>query len=396
MPFASEDHSTACVAEPECVRQHLGARHREPPELLPERFAEGFRFHDQRWSIKQPLWTRRIELTATGQLLQRRPSCLMPSMVARTDEGEKALDLRHWGVPCAARCDVCGRSPMVWYRAEVALGRPSIVGSTVKQPQRRPEDLLADEKPTWAFGHTGYVPTTVGGGGLLGAAVAEAASAEALEAASGACAHEARTLWPADRPQTVCTDGWDATPSAWKSLLPAVCSILCCLHAVRNVAERGGRDLALRTLVLDRVWEVDDACTRAQCSQRLRRLREWATTRLSEGAVRDMVLKLGRQGPQFVHAYRFPTAPRTSKALDRLLNHQDRRLSAMRDWHGTPESARLAVRAMAVPWNFHPYGARCRGDDRTRRSPFHDRNGFESHPHWLHNLLMASSMGGRR
>ncbi len=155
VPFASEDHSTACVAEPECVRQHLGARHREPPARLPERFAEGFRFHDQRWSIKQPLWTRRIELTATGQLLQRRPSCLLPSMVARTDEGEKALDLRHWGVPCAALCDVCGRSPMVWSRAEVALGRPSIVGSTVKQPQRRPEDLLADEKPTWAFGHTG-------------------------------------------------------------------------------------------------------------------------------------------------------------------------------------------------------------------------------------------------
>ena len=240
------------------------------------------------------------------------------------------------------------------------------------------------------------MPTTVGGGGLLGAAVAEAASAEALEAASGEFAHEARTLWPADRPQTVCTDGWDATPSAWKSLFPAVCSILCCLHSVLNVAERGGRDLALRTLVLDRVWEVDDACTRAQCSQRLRRLREWATTRLSEGAVRDMVLKRCRQGPQFVQAYRFPTAHRTSKALDRLMNHQDRRLSAMRDWHGTPESARLAVRAMAWQWNFHPYGARCRGDDRTRRSPFHDRNGFEYHPHWLHNLLMASSMGGRR
>jgi hypothetical protein len=68
----------------------------------------------------------------------------------------------------------------------------------------------------------------------------------------------------------------------------------------------------------------------------------------------------------------------------------------MRSWHGTPASARLAVRAMVLPWNFHPYGARGRGDDRTRRSPCHDLNGLGYHPNWLHNLLMASSMRGRR
>ena len=39
---------------------------------------------------------------------------------------------------------------------------------------------------------------------------------------------------------------------------------------------------------------------------------------------------------------------------------------------------------------------RTRRDDPTRRSPFHDLNGFEYHPNWLHNLLIASSMGGRK
>ncbi len=38
-------------------------------------------------------------------------------------------------------------------------------------------------------------------------------------------------------------------------------------------------------------------------------------------------------------------------------------------------------------WNFHPYGVRSRRDDPSRRSPFHDLNGFEYHPNWLHNLL---------
>jgi len=396
VPFESEAQYEACVADPECFRQHLEARHAEHPELFPARVAEGFGFHDKSWSLKQQLWTRRIELTATEERCQIRPSFVLPSMTARTEEVEKALYLRHGGVPFDALASVFGRNAMFWYRAEVALGRPSLVGSTVKQPQRLPEDLLADEKHTWALGHKIYVPTTVGGGGILGAAVAKSASAEALEVAYGEFAQEARERSPAYSPKTVCTDGWDATQSAWKSLFPAGCIILCFLHSALTVAERCGRDLVLRTRVLARVWEVYQAPTRAQFSQRLRRLREWATTPLSEGVVREMVLKLCRKGPQFVHAYRFPTAHRTSNALDRLMHHQDRRLYAMRYLHGTPESARLAVRAMALQWNFHPYGARCRGDDRTRCSPFHDLNGFEYHPNWLHNLLIASSMGGRR
>jgi len=50
----------------------------------------------------------------------------------------------------------------------------------------------------------------------------------------------------------------------------------------------------------------------------------------------------------------------------------------------------LVVRAMALQWNFHPYGARLRRDQPSRVSPFHDLNGFQYHPNWLHNLLIAS------
>jgi len=285
---------------------------------------------------------------------------------------------------------------MYWYRAEMALGRPAIVGSTVKQPEKLPGHLLADEKHTWALGQEVYVPTTVGGGCILGATVTDAASADALEAAYGEFAQEACELSPTYSPKTVCTDGWEGTQSAWRSLFPTVCLILCFLHSVLKIAKRCGRDRETRTLILARVWAAYDSCTRGQFSQRLRRLREWANARLPEGALRQMVLKLCSKGPQFARAYRFPGAHRTSNALDRLMNHQDRRLYAMRYLHGTPGAARLAVRAMALQWNFHPYGARSRRDDPTRRSPFHDLNGFEYHPNWLHNLLIASSMGGRK
>src|SRR5207253_1398816 len=127
--------------------------------------------------------------------------------------------------------------------------------------------------------------------------------------------------------------------------------MLCFLHSVLKIAERCGRDRTTRMLVLDRVWAVYASCTRVQFSQRLRRLREWATAGLPEGALQQMVLKLCGKGPQFARASRFPGAHRPSNALDRLMNHQDRRLYAMGYLHGTPDAACLAMRAMALEWN---------------------------------------------
>src|SRR6266571_5006859 len=135
------------------------------PELLPPSMSAGFVLHDKRWSIKPQVMLRRLALKATAAVFLGRPSCLMPSMVGRTEAVEKALSLRHWGVPFDALVYVFGRDAMDWYRAELALGRPTIVGSTVKQPEKLPKHVLADEKHTWALGHEVSVATTVGGGG---------------------------------------------------------------------------------------------------------------------------------------------------------------------------------------------------------------------------------------
>ena len=109
-----------------------------------------------------------------------------------------------------------------------------------------------------------------------------------------------------------------------------------------------------------------------------------------------MVLKRCRRRADFTPACDCPQAHHTSHAVDRLLNSQDRVLYAMRYGHATTTSARLAVRAMALQGNLHPYGARRRRDQPSRVSPFHDLNGFQYHPNWLHNLLIASSMGDLR
>jgi hypothetical protein len=393
LPFASEAQYCEYVDDPAQYRQYLSEMLGRHPELFPKAMDQGFTFHDCYVSIKQDLIVRRIKLLATGAVFALRPSFVMPYMIGRTDEIEKALYLRQWGVPFDALAYVFGRDAMFWYRAWLAFGRPSLVGTTVKEPQKAPRDLVADEKLTRVAKQQVYVPTTVGGGCFLGVSVVEAADTVTLERGYGEFAKEAKALMPEYQARSVCTDGWEATRQAWRQLFPKITLVLCFLHSILKIKKHCAGQL--RHQVLDRAWQVYQAATKRQFAQRLRRVAEWTPLHLS-GPVATMVLKMCRRRADFTPAYDCPQAHRTSNAVDRLLNYQDRLLYAMRYWHGTTNSARLAVRAMALQWNFHPYGARLRRDQPARVSPFDDLNGLQYHPNWLHNLLIASSMGGLR
>ncbi len=379
--------------DPAQYRQYLTQMLHQYPELFPEGLDQDFTFDDSYVSVKQDLIVRRITLKATGAVFALRPSFVMPSMIARTEEVEKARALRQWGVPFDALASVFGRDAMCWYRAWLAFGRPSLLGTTVKDPQQVPTDLVADEKVTWVAGQEVYVPTTVGGGCFLGVRVVAAADTTALETGDGEFAREAQALAPASHPRSVCTDGWKATREAWRRLFPTITLVLCLLHSVLKIRDRCRGEL--RHHVLERTWRVSQATTKRQCAQRLRRLAAWTPTHRS-GAVAEMVLKRCHRRADCTPASDGPQAHRTSHAVDRLRNSHDRLLSAMRSCHATTASARLAVRAMALPWNFHPYGLRLRRDQPSRVSPFHDLNGFPYHPNWLQNLLIASSLGGLR
>lgn len=210
------------------------------------------------------------------------------------------------------------------------MGRPSIVGTTVKDPSKLPKHLVADEKHTGLEGEKVYVATTAAGGSILGAELAESASADALEKAYGVFAAEARLLEEDYAPEPVCTDGWEATQSAWEKNFAAITVILCFLHSVLMLWERCTKNGPVRAEVTDRAWRVYHAATRAQFGQRIRRFRAWASAQLREGPVREAVLTLCRRAQRFVPAFNFPESHRTSNAVDRLMNHPDRHLYAMR------------------------------------------------------------------
>ncbi|MBO0719797.1 MAG: hypothetical protein J2P41_03190 [Blastocatellia bacterium] len=392
LPFKSELRYARYIANTARYRKYLDGQFKRQPELFPAEFSQGYHFHSRYLQKKTTVSVRRIRLKSNSKaVFAIRPSFLMPNGVGRTDEMEKALFLLLYGVPFSGLAYVFGRDASYWQRAFLQLGRPSLVGTTVKDPEKLPTHVVADEKVTWLNGQEVYVTTTAAAGCVLGAGLALVTTTEAFEAGYGEFKKEARELSKTYAPETVCTDGYKSTRLAWQQLFPQVALILCFLHGVLKVMERCTGQL--RQQVLDRVWNCYEAQSHRQFSQRLRRLGEWGSQKLS-GHLQEMVLKLQKQRPRYATAYAHKGAHRTTNAVDRLMNHQDRMLYARDYLHGEQETARLALRAMAILWNFHPYTVRLRQADPQRQSPFADLNGFQYHENWLHNFLIAAKRSG--
>src|SRR5262249_27224177 len=143
VPFDTEAQYQECVKDVATYRRYLTQMNEQHPELFPQAISGGYAFHDRYRSRKQGVVLQRIKLKASKAVFTLRPSFVLPYCSARTEEVEKALYLRQWGVPFAALAYVFGRDAMFWYRAWLSLGRPNLVGTTVKSAATMPQDLAA-------------------------------------------------------------------------------------------------------------------------------------------------------------------------------------------------------------------------------------------------------------
>jgi hypothetical protein len=168
------------IDDPRAFRRTIDDHFHRMPDLFPRNFP-GYQLMGSRISAKQGVKIRRV-LLKDRTTYSIRPSFLMPYMTARTADVEGPLFLRKFGVPFWALARVFGGDSMFWYRLECALGRLSIVGTTVRQADL-PEHLLADEHHQVRNGQKVYIATTVGDGCILGAEPADAAGADDLKAA---------------------------------------------------------------------------------------------------------------------------------------------------------------------------------------------------------------------
>ncbi len=370
------------------------------PELFPAGIEQGYALHDSRASKKLPaVRLRRISLnerTAAGkkQTYTLAPSAVLPYQVGYTQDVEKALFLRRFGVPYWALSYVFGRNDAYWYRLEAHLGRYNLVHTTVKAASHLPPHLLADEKITWLNGEEVEVAVTVGADCVLGAALALQPDTESLTAAYATFQAEVRQVAPDYSPATINTDGWHATRAAWHTLFPLAVLIQCLLHAFIKIRDCCRLASTLRQSVADQFWHVYHAPDAATFRQRMDAFLAWAKTNTA-GILQQTILKLEHKVERFVLAYAHPLAHRTSAMLDRQMDALARCLDHARFFHGHAASAEHLVRAWALLHNFRPYCPRAKIGQQFH-SPFHRLNGFVYHPNWLHNLLIASSLAQLR
>ena len=211
LPF-EEDTYAELVKDKPAYKAFLHSHIKTHPELFPETIGEGWSCYGfTKDSVKQGIRVRRILTKADDEVWQIRPSFVMPYMTGYADDVEKALFLRKFAVPYWALTYVFGRNDMYWERLELSMGRNSIVGTTVKQPDKLPQDVLADEKHTRLNGEKAYIATTVGDDCVLGASIALQADTENLTEAYGHFKTEAQDFVADYEPQSVNIDGWKAT-----------------------------------------------------------------------------------------------------------------------------------------------------------------------------------------
>jgi hypothetical protein len=399
IPVEQEDYQ-AVIEDLDAFRTMLDENIAQYPVIFPLDISQGYKLNG--WvseSKKIPdVRMRRICLRARDdegkkQVYNIAPSFVMPYMVGYTEDVEKGLFLHEkFGVPFWGLTYVFGHYDSYWERMVIGLGRYHLVGTTVQSPDKLPEDLLADEKHTKLNGEKVYIATTVGNDCVLGASLALDAGETSLTEAYGHFQEEAQEVKADYQPQTVNTDGWRSTFLAWQTLFPSVTILLCFLHSFIKIRSCSKRFREIFATLGDKVWDIYNAPDEKTFRARVSTLSLWGKQNVT-GAALEAILKLGAKVDDFVKAYDFPTAYRTSNMIDRHMEPMARFLYCTRYFHGHMMSAEKSMRAWALAHNFLPYCPRAKVAQ-TYISPAHKLNGFVYHENWLQNLLVSASMGG--
>jgi hypothetical protein len=297
LPIEQEEYNRI-LCNPTAFRQFLDPQIAQYPELFPRTIAQGYTLHDiLPPSKKMPdVRLRRIKVAdpeaPNGNVFTIAPSFVLPYMMGYTDDVENALFLHgKFGVPYWGLTQVFGRNDMYWERLVVSFGRNSIVGTTVKQPDKLPVDLLADEKHTRLNGEKAFVATTVGDNCVLGASVAKQADEKDLTEAYGQFKAEAQNVKPDYQPATVNTDGWAATQLAWRNLFVNTVLIACFLHAFIKIRDRCKRMQTHFSDICTRVWDTYHAASPPRFIDQCAALKTWATQTIPPGPGLDAILK---------------------------------------------------------------------------------------------------------
>lgn len=392
IPITKEQYDE-CWVHSDKMRELVDRLILENPELFPACLREGYAFHGlERPSRKlDGLRLRKIRPKGGREAYYLRPSFVMSYMTGTTDELEHPLLLASFGVPNWVLTKIYGHNDMYWHRLVERIGRNSLVGTTVRDPERLPEHLAADEHHVDWNGAKGYVATTAAEGCILGIALTEKADDEHLTAAYGEFAAETREVDPEYAPKTVNTDGWASTRNAFKANFVTIAVILCFLHGFLKLRDRCRKNRDLHK----RVWEVYRAETVDEFRTRMAEFRAWFESETWTKPVREMAEKLWNRTEEYAVAYDYPGCHRTSNAVDRPMNRLTRLMYAGRGLHGHQASSQRRLRGWALLLNFRPFANRS-GEERKHQSRAHHLSDKQYSNNWLENLQVSGSLMGHQ
>ena len=393
LPFTESDYDRF-MNDLAFAKEKVAHHFQTHPELFPADMRHGYFFNGTtRVSKKLNLNMRKLQIN--NHHYQIRPSFVLPYMRGMTDDVEKGLFLLRFGVPFWALAFVFGRYAMYWYRLFISFSTYSLLGTTLRDKAHLPDHILADEHHIRIRGEKAYVTTTVGQDCILGVQAVDKADTETLKAGYKTFKEEAQALDADYQPRTVNTDGWVATQCAWRALFPTIFIIECFLHAFLKVRDRATKSLQdSYDQAADKVWHIYRATTKRQMGQRIRRLRDWAGSHLPDVPMKDNLLKLCEKRKRWLAHLDFPKAFRTSATLDRLMKFMERHAIAAQMFHSDHQKTTQNIRAYALIYNFTPSCPAVVENHPTLTSPAARANHFVYHHNWLHNLLIASSIGG--
>ena len=283
----------------------------------------------------------------------------------------------HWlCVPCRGLTDVLGRDGVYRHRLVRVLGSDRLVGTTARNAGKLPQDPEIGEKRSRRSDCK--------------------AGAASLAEGYGAGAEATRDLDPEHRPGAVAAGGWATPMRAWRSLFRRAVLIRCFLYALPGCRDRCTRHGALLGQNGERVWNVGRAAAKRAFMQCIRRLRRRFRRERRPGVVRDKFEAQCAEAASFAVAWGRPRVRRTSSLIDRLIPGPDRFLFARQLIHRPPEPAAWALRAWALPRNFHQCCPQA-----TRGGPGRSRvalqlDGYRHRDNRLKNLRFVSPMTGYR
>jgi len=271
----------------------------------------------------------------------------MRYMSGKTTESWFALLLIFYGVPLWIIVLGFKKNEQFWYRQFTYFGRFDIVGTSVKQAHKLPQNIAVDEKFTWLRAKLVYVAMLVGMNCLLGICLSQRSDEVSLEEAYGEFKTEATEINRDYQVISVVTDGWKATSNAIKKLFCESIIILCFLHSVikiRNVAQKE----PCKKELFNKIWEIYRQENPKDFVTKMDELKQCSSVHIQKPSVIEQLDKMQQKTEFFTKAYQQKNALTTSNSIDRPMRMLDRFLFNHRSGEPSILPCSFSIRSIDV------------------------------------------------